>query len=84
MRTRSLPSTSACAPTTGEPPECADMGDDGDGVHVVDGRVVALGIALDREDDPPVAVHRDLEGRDRTRPAGCERRQLRGEDHVVP
>ena len=69
---------------TGKPPERADVGDDGDGVHVVDGGFVALGVALDGEDDPPVAVHRRLERRDRARPPGGERRQLRREHDVVP
>ena len=39
------------------------MRDDRDGVHVVDGGVVALGIALDRQDDSAVSVDRRLEGR---------------------
>ena len=58
---------------TGQPPESADMCDDRDRVHVVEGRLVARGVALDREHDAPVAVHRCLERRDRARPARGQR-----------
>ena len=67
-----------------QPPECADMGDDGDRMHVVDRGFVTLGIALDRQDYTPVSVHGSLEGGDRTRPAGGERRKLRRKDDIVP
>ena len=60
------------------------MRDDRDGVHVVERRLVARRVALDRQDHAPVAVDGGLERCDRARPAGRERRQLRREDDVVP
>ncbi len=54
---------------TGQPPESADVGDDRDGVDVVERRLVAGGVALDREHHSSVAVHRGLERRDRARAA---------------
>jgi hypothetical protein len=52
------------------------MCNDSDCVHVVDGGVVALGVALDRQDDSAVSVDRRLEGRNRPRPPCGKRREL--------
>ena len=46
---------------TGKSTERADVGNDGNGMHVVDGGLVTLGVALDGQDHPPVAVDRSLQ-----------------------
>ena len=79
-----LPLDQRVRTAAGQPPEGADMRDDGDGVHVVERRLIAGRVTLDRQDHSPIGVDGRFERCDRARPAGSKRRQLRREHHVVP
>ena len=78
-----LPLDQRMRAAAGQAPEGADVRDDCNGVHVVDRRLVASRVALDRQHDPAVAVDRCVEGSDRPGPAGGKRGELRREHHVV-
>src|SRR5205807_7669764 len=60
-----------------------DVGDDGNGVEILERHLVDVGVALDRQHDARVGTDGGLEGRDGTGPAGSQWSQLMREDDVV-